>query len=262
MALKAMVKTLDGVDAAHKALYRKDGEGDKAVYLLDVEPVEGFVLENVTGLKTALEKERTTKGELETKLADFKDLDPAKAREALTKVDAMKNWSSDDKVKEQVDQHGKKVAAEKDAEIGALKAQLQKLTGGYAAVTIDNALTDAATEAKFIAPKIAAKLFRDSVKLGEDLKPQIVDAAGKPVTVTNNDGTSRAMTIKEFVESQAKLPEFAPLIAGAGATGTKGPGPADSRTNPTQGQQQTTPLHLQRQQIDTQLGEEIAKVYR
>jgi arabinogalactan endo-1,4-beta-galactosidase len=63
MALKALLDSLEGFDDATQALYRQIAEGDHAgKYVLDVESVYGFTLENVDGLKSAF---AATKGELE-----------------------------------------------------------------------------------------------------------------------------------------------------------------------------------------------------
>lgn len=252
MALKAMVKSLDGITEAHRALYRKDGEGDKAVFVLDVEPAEGFALENVTGLKSTIQKLRDSEGEKEQRLAAFKDLDPTTARDALKKVEQMKHWSSDDKVREQVDQHGKQVAAAKDAEIAALNQKLANITKGYEAATVERALIDAAQKAKFVAPNIAARLFRDAVKLDDKLQPVVIGADGKARQVVNNDGTSRNMTIEEYVAEQAKQDEYKPLVAGNGATGSKG---SEPRTGT---QQPATAQRLNPVEVNQQLEQALA----
>lgn len=221
MALKAKLENLEGVTDAHKALYRKEGDA----YLLDVEPVEGYVLENVTALKGALAKEREQAAERGKALEAFGDLDPGTARDALTKVGQMKNWSSDEKVKEQIEARGKEVAAAKDAEYGPKLQALDSVRKAYEVLTIDNALRDAGVKAKFLAPALVPRLLRDAVKLDEregKLTPVVMDANGKPRVVINNDGTSRDMSIDEFVAEQAKLPEYLPLIAGSTASGSTG----------------------------------------
>lgn len=232
MALKAMVKTLDNIDAAAKALYRKEGE----VYVLDVEASEGWALENVTGLKSTVQKLREESGEKDKRLEAFKELDPDKARDALKKLGEMKNWTPDDKLREQIEARTKEVAAAKDAEIKALSDRLAGITRGYEAVTVERALIDAAAKAKFIAPSIAPKLFREHVKLVEqngNLVPAVVGNDGKPRTAVNNDGSIRQVSIEEFVAEQAKLAEYAPLIAANGATGTKGSTGHSTETNGT-----------------------------
>lgn len=261
MALKAKLTNLDGLEAGLAKLYRKQGEGEGAFFVLDVEPVEGYSLEHVTGLKTALEKEREAKAELDAALKAYEGLDAARAREALEKLDQMKNWSSDDKVREQVEQHGKAVAAEKEKVISQITSNRDLYRSAFEKLAVEQALLTAAAEAKFIAPAIAAKLFRENVKLEErDGRPVVVVVGpdGKPMRATNDDGTTREVTIKEFVATKAADKEYAPLVAGNSATGVSGPSLADSRSSKQDSGQ--TPLHLRRQQIDNELADEIVKV--
>lgn len=81
MALKAVLDTLDGVDEAHKALYvQADGK-----FRLDVEG--GFkTSEEISGLTSALGKERSSREAAERAAKAFEGLDPEKAREALEKL--------------------------------------------------------------------------------------------------------------------------------------------------------------------------------
>lgn len=221
MGLKAMVKVLDGLPDAVKPLYRREGEGDKAVYLLDVEAVDGWELTG-SGLKSALGKLRDEREALAGQLEGFKGLDAAKARDALAKVEAMKSWTPEDKVLQQIEAKTRELAAAKDIEIGALKQQLDALNGRYREVRINAELTDAAAKARFVAPHLAPRLFGDRIQLNEKLEPVVIGANGKPLTRILNDGTILPVTIAEFVAEQARLDDYKPLVAGNNATGTQG----------------------------------------
>lgn len=224
MALKAMVKTLDGIEDAQKSLYRRESNGAESRYVLDVEPVEGYALENVAGLKGALVKERENVAEAGKRLDAFRDLDPVKARDALAKVDAMKSWTPDDKVREQIEARTREMAVKHDHEVASLKTSNAQLRAGYEKVTVEHALVQAATRHQFMVPAIAARLFRDQVALDANLQPVVLGADGKARQTVNNDGAVRSVTIDEFVAEQAKNPDYAPLIQGNGATGTRGAG--------------------------------------
>src|SRR5262245_7637775 len=139
MALKALLNSLDGLDDATKALYvEKDGK-----FVLDVESVDGFALEDVNGLKTALGKERTRADRAEGLNVKFKDLDPDKARAALAELEELKKL---DPSKE-----ADKIA---NTKFEAAKAQLlEKHTGeitsreeriGHLTRTVEGLLIDAA----------------------------------------------------------------------------------------------------------------------
>lgn len=231
MALKATLDKLDGLDDAAKALYKPDGEH----FILDVEPTGGFALENVTALKTALQRERES-AEAATKVSKaFDGLDPAKARDALEKVEKMRDWTPDDKVKDLLEARTKTLAEKLNAEKAEIERKLDTYRTQYEAVTIDAALKDAAAKAKFISPALAPKLFRDAVKLHETeqgLLPVVLGSDGKPVQVVENNGTVRFQTIEEYVAGMAKTEEYAPLVAANSATGTAGKQPAAGGSKP------------------------------
>ena len=101
MALKAVLtkEEFDGLEDSLKKLYvEKDGK-----YLLDAEGVE-----DVSGLKSALEKERGTvkklKADLQATVDKFKDIDPDKARDAQKKLQDLedKQMMDEGKVEEPV----------------------------------------------------------------------------------------------------------------------------------------------------------------
>lgn len=231
MALKAKLDKLDGLDDAAKALYKQDGEH----FILDVEPTDGFALENVTALKTALQRERDSAEEASKKAKAFDGLDPSKAREALEKVEKMRDWTPDEKVKDLLEARTKELAEKLNGEKSELEAKLNTYRTNYEAVTLDAALKDAASKAKFISPALAPKLFRDAVKLHETeqgLLPVVLGKDGKPAQVVENNGTVRFQTIEEYVAEMAKTDEFAPLVAANSATGTAGTKPqADTGSN-------------------------------
>lgn len=225
MALKAMLQTLNGLDDAAKAMYRQDGEH----FILDVEPVEGFALENVSALKTALQREREAAETASKTAKAFDGLDPVKAREALEKLEKVRNWTPDDKVNDLLEARTQELAEKKDAEKAAIEAKLNTYRKRYEAVTVEAMLKDAATKAKFISPALAPKLFRDAVRLEEteqgDLIPVVLGPDGKAATVVENSGKVRPKTIEEYVAEMAKTDEFAPLVAANSATGTAGTRP-------------------------------------
>lgn len=81
MALDAVRETLEGLTDEVAELYREDN----GRFVLDVAPAQGVALEDVSGLKSALEKERDNSRRAATQLKAFEGIDPEKAREALAK---------------------------------------------------------------------------------------------------------------------------------------------------------------------------------
>jgi hypothetical protein len=84
MALKAIVETLEGVE--HAAFYRETEIDGKTMYVLDVEGVGGYQLENVAGLKSALEKTKSEVAAKKAALDGFKGLNAETVRQQLAEL--------------------------------------------------------------------------------------------------------------------------------------------------------------------------------
>jgi len=80
--LNAVVKDINTVDEAHRGFYKQDG--DK--FVLQVTGVDGYALENVSGLRSALTSERATREELEGKLKPYEGLDVSTAKQAIEAI--------------------------------------------------------------------------------------------------------------------------------------------------------------------------------
>lgn len=226
MALKAIVDALDGVPEAARGFY-KQAEGGK--FVLDVEPVDGFALEDVNGLKTMLGKERSTRERLERDVVKFKDIDPDKAREALAKLEEL---TAIDPAKE-----ADKIASTK---FEAAKAQLlQKHEGeittrdqriGHLTKTVEGLLIDAAATAALAEAKGSVDLLLPHVRASTRVKE--VDGGRFVVEVVDKEGNARIadakgtlMGIKELVAEMRQSDTFGRAFEGSGHSGSgKQPG--------------------------------------
>ncbi|ODT09445.1 MAG: hypothetical protein ABS35_42970 [Kaistia sp. SCN 65-12] len=224
MALKALLASLDGIDDATKALYvEKDGK-----FILDVETVEGFALEDVSGLKTALGKERTARENAERLTAAFKDIDPAKAKEALAKVE---EWGNLDPSKE-----ADKIA---NSKFEAAKTQLlEKHTGeltsrderiGHLTKTVEGLLIDAAATSALAEAKGSVELLLPHVRAHTRVKEvdgkfqvEVIDKDGN-AKIADSKGTP--MDIKGLVAEMRQSEAFGRAFEASGNSGTgKQPG--------------------------------------
>lgn len=88
MTLKAVVTDISTVDENLRGFY-KESDGK---HILNVEPVEGFRLENVDSLKNAYESEKTARKVANEKLTAFDGLDAQAARDALATVEKYKGF--------------------------------------------------------------------------------------------------------------------------------------------------------------------------
>ena len=115
MALKLIVDSLDGLDDGTKALYaEKDGK-----YRLDVEGIE-----DTSGLKSALEKERTARRELEKRAKAALSEDDMEEYARL-KAEADKGKDKDEILKSMRARHEKELEQSRQ-EAAAVKARLEK----------------------------------------------------------------------------------------------------------------------------------------
>ncbi len=202
-----------------KKEYKKQSDG---TFLLDVLAVDGFAMEDVKGLKTALSSERTQREAAESKIKSFEGVDAAKAREALKKVEEMANWTPEDKVKEQTDAFKKQLEDKHRGELGKKDEVLTTLTKQLEKVMIDAEAIKAITENKGSATLLLPHV-RNSTRMKQTEKGDYV------VEIYNNDGSTRIspiagstapMTISEFVAEMKSNETFAPAFDGTGATGT------------------------------------------
>lgn len=82
--LKAVVTDLNAVEETHRPFYtEKNGK-----FVLNVTPVEGYELDNVQGLKTALGAERNNVAVLTEQLKPYQGLDANAARTAIERIGA------------------------------------------------------------------------------------------------------------------------------------------------------------------------------
>lgn len=128
MALSAILDSLEGISEELKEHYtEKDGK-----FFLSVTPVSGVSLEDVTGLRSSLQKERQNVSSLKSTLKTFQDLgkSPEEITEALEKLAAS---DQDGTLEEKLaalrgqleDKHSKEIS-KRDAENEVLLNQLEK----------------------------------------------------------------------------------------------------------------------------------------
>jgi len=216
MALKAILDSLEGAEALKDHYTEKDGK-----FYLNVEPVNGFALEDITGLKTALSKERGSRETLERAAAKWKDLDPDKARDALARLAEIADLDPKkeaDKIalakieelkKQLLDKHSNELKTREDRAATLLR-QIESLL-------IDSAATAALAESKG-----SVDLLLPHVRSQVRVKEQ----DGKfSVEVINSEGNTRVnnaanpMTIAELVAEMKASEKFGRAFEASGQSG-------------------------------------------
>lgn len=220
MALKAVLTSLDAAPEALREHYaEKDGK-----FYLSVDAVDGYALEDVTGLKSALGAERTKREQLEASVVKFKDLDPDKARAALTELEELKKIDPSkeaDKIASSKFEAAKAQLLEKHGEeIGTREERIGKLTGAVDKLVRQAAATAAIAEAKgsieLLLPHVLSSTRVKETEDG-DFVVEVVDAKGN---VRIGDAKGSPMDLKGLISEMRASDTYARAFDGDGHSGT------------------------------------------
>ena len=137
MALEPIV-TKEELGKLAEPFQKEYAEQKDGTFLLAVTPKAGFALENVEGLRGALESERTTRKAAEGRLKAMDGIDPVKAREALEKVEKMADYTPGEKVAELVRSREEQLSAKYEEQIKKLKADNTEYDGLVQTLMVEN----------------------------------------------------------------------------------------------------------------------------
>jgi hypothetical protein len=226
MAVKAIIDKLEDAPEALREHYVAGtaDNGADGKFILGVEAVSGFALENVEGLKSALGKERTTRERLERDVVKFKDLDPDKARAALTELEELKkldpNKEADKIANSKFEAAKAQLLEQHTKEVEAKDARIAKLTGAVDGLTRKQQATVALAEAKgsveLLLPHVLAHTRVKETEAG-DFVVEVVDAAGNARIA---DAKGSPMDIKGLVAEMRQSETFARAFDGDGHSGS------------------------------------------
>lgn len=210
-------ETFDTLPEALQSEYTQQESGG---FLLNVDPVDGFALENVTGLKRTLAKTRTDLTTAKKRAEAFGDLDPQEATDALARIAEISEGgeSGDDaKFKAREDQLVKRHQQElssRDSTLTQYKSQLEKLT-------IDNEITKSLAEKGIKDNRVLPTFIKQFVKMEQNtdgtMRAVVLDEQGHEAI---GDSKGNPMTISQYVDGLASDPQFAPFFPGTGSSGT------------------------------------------
>lgn len=218
MALKAVVETIDSIPEAVRGLY-KEAEGK---FVLDVEPVEGYALEDVSGLKTTLGKEMSLRKRLEKDVLKFKDIDPDKAREALAKLEEIgsidPNKEADRLASERLEVAKRQLLEKHTGEITVRESKIGSLTKTIEGLLIDNAATAALAEAKGSVELLLPHVQKHT-RVREQDGRYVVEVIDKDGNARIGNAKGDPMTISELVQEMRKSEAFGRAFEGLGQSG-------------------------------------------
>lgn len=221
MALKAILTSdeWNALGDGLKSEYKQEGDS----YLLDVTPVNGYELSDVTGLKSTMGKEIEKRKALEKQVVKFKDIDPDRAREALAKleeletldpskdVDKIANSKFEAAKAQLIRKHGEELEAER-GKSSKYRTKIEKLL-------VDQVATAEIAAAKGSVDLLLPHIQRMTrvVEDGDDFRVEVVDKDG---TVRIGDSKGSPMGIKDLVSELRNSEVFGRAFEGEGTTGT------------------------------------------
>jgi len=226
MALKAILKNLDDVPDVLKEEYtEKDGK-----FYLDVTPVDGYALEDISGLKKALESERSSKKETETKLDSIKtkigenDLD--ELLELAPKIEEFKNFDPDKQVAEKIKVREREMLKKHEKEVKGLQSSNAKIMKELENVMIVSRAKSAINKANgreaLLLPHVLSRLKLTTIQDNGDTKyvAQVID----PITSNERikDSSGATMGLDDLIEEMKSSEDFGilfdvPASGGSGA---------------------------------------------
>lgn len=196
--LKAFVASLDEVPAEFHGLYAQHDDGR---WKLDADGVE-----DISGLKSALQKEREEARKARATIEKYRDVDPEKYRELLQKHEETERERLEAKgqyealVAQIKDKHGQ--------ELGKLQSEIKELVSEIERRAIDaealQYIAELKGRPKLLLPHVKAQAR--VVKRDGRWVTEVVDENGH---VRIKDGTGVPMTLKDLVSEMKTLDEFA-----------------------------------------------------
>ncbi len=218
---------LDEVPDDLKDYYTTDADGRN---VLAVESVDGFALENINGLKSALQKELQRRKDAEKGLSAFGDLDVDEARAAIAKLAELQDQPDPEKIAQtKIDAMTRKLAAQHQAEIDKAQQRIAEQGAMLDQLLRKNEITKAIASYDGN-PTWLEPLLDRRVRLADDKRIEVIDDDGSPMI--NNKG--EPLTVADFVGQLAEDPRYGDAFPSRGHSGT-GKGQGAGRGEPVTG---------------------------
>lgn len=223
MTLKAVVENIEQVDEAFRGLYKEDQNG---LHVLNVEPVNGFALENITSLKNALEKERADRKKFEGLYKPFEGIEADAARDALAKAEKWKDFDPEKDAErialEKFNNAKKQLESEFETRYNPVAEENASLRSLIVGAALENAANEAIAAAKGN-PALLMPIIKSMTKAEyQDGKVviSVLDEGGKPKIKDHVNQTPYSVSdlIEELKSNEAYGGAFEAHTGGSGAT--------------------------------------------
>lgn len=221
MALDALIDEgqYSSLPEALKAEYRLKDDG--AGYLLQVNEIQGIALEDVTGLRGALESERKSVTDLKRKLKSFDGLDPRKARDAIRKVDEFAKIDPEKELEAKIKEHEAQLIERHNETLQIANKRADGYLSQLESIMIDNealkAIQTAGGNAKLLLPHV-----RNQIRMKEDEQGRLTAEVFNPRTGSPRAGDNQGnpLTIPQLIDEIKADKDYAVAFAGSGQTGS------------------------------------------
>jgi len=205
--------------------YEKQADGK---FLLRVKSVDGFALENVTGLKATLSDRMERHKKAQKRLEQFGDVTPEQVRDLKAAVDSYKAGGVTDKaaIEAAVKQVQEKYDTERQTWTERESKLKRQVRHWMLEAKADEAISKMAKDARaatILRPHVLAQL--DMAEENGELSPVVRGSDGNPrlSLKTDNNGP---MSIDELVEQMAKDPTYEMVFKGNESAGSGSDGGA------------------------------------
>lgn len=216
MGLKVVVDSIDAVDEKYRDLYVK---GDDGKFRLDAE------IEDVSGLKTALQKERDTSKAALKRVSEFETrfagIDPDQVRAILDRVanDAEAKLIAEGKIDEVIEKRTERLRADADKRVNDAvndAKSARERADRFSQRVLDDQIRAAAAKAGIHAHAVDDALFRGRSMFALDENGHAVQLGDDGQPVLGKDGKT-PFSPAEWLDS---MKEAAPHWFPAGASGS------------------------------------------
>lgn len=240
--LKAIIDSIESVPENLRSFYRP-GEGDalKDKFILDVEPVGSFALEDVGGLRNAYTAVKDERDTLKTSMEGFKGLSARTVRERLAELDRLQKFDPEteaDKIAARKAQTAiDDMAVRHKTELEAAQGRSGRLLSEVERLLLSEQAKSAIAKHKgspeLLLPHVTA---RAKVVENDDgtFSVKVMDENGRPA-MEFKDGRAFDASIEDLVVGLKKNPVFGRAFeapaSGSGARGGNANGGAPA-TNP------------------------------
>lgn len=221
MALKAFIKDLSAVDEAQQALYKQTEGG----FILDVDPVGGIVLEDVTQLKNSLQNARNDYDTARNTLKSFGELDPKEVLEKLERYEKLKELNPERLKKELAQEQRELIGNEYKTKIEEANSKVESMKAAVkkaAMAEVYGAIAQTGANPVFLEgyiSKVADVEFNDD---GYNLV--FKNNEGKPRFNIDNTGQTTPFTTKDLIkelQTDETYGQIFPSTSNSGGGGQK-----------------------------------------